>query len=169
MYERRQHLITGVTAHNEVNVDNSKEAGRRVLKDMIGKNVAEYTFKRKAHAVTIDSKSKVKLNNEEVVHIDPQLLFQRLVIAGTQEDKLAESFEYELCGYPPALFEMKTVLLSANKPQISKVIWNAVPHLYDEDVLGRDILYVLDGGALLHRLPWEIGKTYGAIVETYTG
>jgi len=58
------------------------------------------------------------------------------------------------------------VFLPANKPQIAKAIWNAVPH---DDVPERDILYVLDGGALLHRLPWEIGKTYGAIVETYIG
>lgn len=83
---------------------------------MVGKKVTEYTFKRKAHAVTMDSKSTVKLNNEEVVDIDPQLLFQRLLIAGTQADKLAEAFKYELCGYLPALFETKTVLFPANKP-----------------------------------------------------
>lgn len=133
---------------------------------MVGKKVTEYTFKRKAHAVTMDSKSTVKLNNEEVVDIDPQLLFQRLLIAGTQADKLAEAFKYELCGYLPALFKTKTVLFPANKPRIAKVIWNAVPH---DDVPEKDILYVLDGGALLHRLPWEIGETYGAIVETYIG
>ena len=89
-HDHLQHLISGETAHDTVNVDHSKEVGERVLKDMVGKNVTEYTFKRKAHAVTMKSKSTVKLNKEEVVHIDPQLLFQRLVIVGTQTDMLAE-------------------------------------------------------------------------------
>ena len=111
----------------------------------------------------MDSKSTVKLK-DEVVHIDPQLFFQRLVTVRTQTDKLAEAFKYKLCGYPPALFETKTVLLPENKPQITKVMWNAIPH---DDVPKGDILYVLDGGALFHRLPWEIGKTYRETVETY--
>lgn len=162
--ENLQHLITGVMAEDEVNVDQSKEVGRRILEGMVGKKVTEYTFKKKARAVNMDSKSSIKLNNGENVHIDPLLLFQRLVIAGTQTDMLAEAFKYELCGYPPALFETKTVLLPANKPQMAKAIWNAVPHDF---VPKGEILYVLDGGALLHRLPWEIGKTYGTIVEGY--
>ena len=70
-------------------------------------------------------------------------MFHRLIIAGTQTDKLAEAFKYklsiEICGYPPALFETKMVLLPANKPQIAKAIWNSVPH---DDVPDRDILYI---------------------------
>lgn len=100
-YDYLQHLITGETTHNGVNVDRSKEIGKSILKDMDGRHVKEYVFKKKA--VTMDSKSTVKLNNE-VVHIDPQLLFQRLLIAATQKDMLAEAFKYELCWYPPALF-----------------------------------------------------------------
>lgn len=111
---------------------------------MDGRHVKEYVFKKKA--VTMDSKSTVKLNNE-VVHIDPQLLFQRLLIAATQKDMLAEAFKYELCWYPPALFQTRTVFLPANKPQLAKAIWKAVPH---NDVPEGDMLYVLDGGALLH-------------------
>lgn len=77
-----------------MNVDRSKEIGKSILKDMDGRHVKEYVIKKKA--VTMDSKSTVKLNNE-VVHIDPQLLFQRLLIAATQKDMLAEAFKYELC------------------------------------------------------------------------
>ncbi|KAK3878633.1 hypothetical protein Pcinc_016764 [Petrolisthes cinctipes] len=97
--------MTGVTAHDSVNVDKSKEVGSHVLTDMVGKNVMTYTFKRKAHAVTMDSKSA-----------------------------------------------------------IAKSIWNAVPH---DDSLEGDILYVLDGEVLLHRLPWQTGKTYTSILDSY--
>ena len=162
-HDSLQNLITGETAHSSVNVDRAKEIGIAILKDMAGKRPTEYTFRKKAQSVTMNSKSSVTIN-KEIVHIDPQLLFQRLLIAATQTDMLAEAFTYELCGYPPALFATKTVFLPANKPQLSKAIWNAVP---DNDVPEGDVLYVLDGGALLHRLPWEIGKTYGEIVERY--
>lgn len=57
------------------------------------------------------------------------------------------------------------LFLPANKPQLAKATWKAVPH---NDVPEGD-MYVLDGGALLHRLPWEIGKTYWEMVENYTG
>lgn len=98
------------------------------------------------------------LNDEEVVHIDLQLLFQRLVIAGSQADRLAETFKCELCGYPPALFETKTVLLPVNKPQIAKAIWNAVPH---DDVPERDILVVDDTNLLiLLLLLYQQGELY---------
>ena len=35
-YEHLLNLITGATAHNTVNVDHSKQVGKRVLKDMVG-------------------------------------------------------------------------------------------------------------------------------------
>ena len=61
-YEHLQHLITGETAHNGVNVDRSKEIGKSILKDMGGRHVNEYVFKKKAQAVTMVSKSTVKLH-----------------------------------------------------------------------------------------------------------
>ncbi len=31
-----------------------------------------------------------------------------------------------------------------------------------------NVQYVLDGGALIHRLPWKIGQTYNDILDMYT-
>ena len=35
-------------------------------------------------------------------------------------------------------------------------------------VIDENIHYVLDGGALIHRLPWEVDQTYNDIVHMYT-
>ena len=63
---------------------------------MVGQNIHEYTLKKKDQIVTMDAKGVVTINNE-VVHIDPQLLFRRLVSAGTKNEQLSEIFKYELC------------------------------------------------------------------------
>jgi hypothetical protein len=71
---------------------------------MEGQKVTDYTFKRSTLAVTMDAKAFVKIRDEEV-HVDPQLLFQRLVTAGVRYNDLSEVFMYELCTYPPAVFD----------------------------------------------------------------
>ena len=32
----------------------------------------------------------------------------------------------------------------------------------------KDVSYVLDGGALIHRIPWVCGKAFGSILKLYT-
>ena len=41
-------IMTGVHAHNTVNVDTEKTVGKSIMDSMDGEGVAEYTFKRKA-------------------------------------------------------------------------------------------------------------------------
>ena len=97
-----RNIATGVTASPSVNVHDSKNVGKRILASMEGKTVAEYTFRKRYQAVTMNVKSTIKVHDEPV-HVDPQLLFQRLVTVGTKNDELKDVFDYELCHYPPAL------------------------------------------------------------------
>ena len=97
-------------------------------------------------------------SEEEVIHIDPQLLFQILVTVGIKSGNLAEVFQYELCSYPPALFENKDTLRLASKASLGEALWKLMPP--DIPMSSGDIQYILDGGALLHRIPWNNGSTY---------
>ena len=81
---------------------------------MEGQAVSSYSFKKKDQTVTMDVKSTVKIRDEEV-HVDGQLIFQRLVTAGTRCDELSSVFSFELCTYLPALFESKYSMRLANK------------------------------------------------------
>ena len=78
-------LATGIVASESVNVDRAGEVGQSILDSMVGKNVYEYSFQRKLQAVTLSAKVSVKIN-EEVVQVEPQLLFQRLSIISNEED-----------------------------------------------------------------------------------
>ena len=164
-----RNVVTGVIAAEKVNVTQAKEVGDSILDGMFGKKVCNYTFQKKDTAITMESKSKIQIDAEDV-HIDPQLLFQRLVIIGTQKDKLNEAFRHELCGFPAALFERRDVLLKATKPVLANAIWELAPAISDEDqeqLESSHIKHVIDRGALLHRILWENGQTYDATCQRY--
>jgi len=64
---------------------------------------------------------------------------------------LQDLFKYELCSYPAALFETTSfVPRQADKPVLADALWNEVnPEQISEP---SQPLYVLDGGALFHRI-----------------
>jgi hypothetical protein len=157
-------IASGITAHSMVNVDDAEQIGVRILESMTGQKVFEYSFKKKNEAVTLASKTAVKIQGE-LVQIDPQLLFQRLVTAGAQCGDLPNLFKYELCSYPPALFESSGVHIPAKKPVLADAIWSLMP--CDTPGPNEEVQYVLDGGYLLHRIPWPKGATYEGVCKVY--
>ena len=70
-------------------------------------------------------------------------------------------FKYELCTVPSAPFEPSGLMRRADKLKLAKPLLNMLDDTNLE--LSNNVEYVLDGGALLHRLPWKRGMTYSAI------
>ena len=159
-------LVSGITANKDVNVDNAEQVGNNILLTMIGENVLEYTFKRKFQAVTLGSQTAVMIQGE-AVQVDPQLLFQRLSIVACNGDDAAEAFRYELCSYPPALFESPQLLRQANKASLADAMWDIVKESQPESASKLDVHCIVDGGALLQRLPWRHGDLFETICQMY--
>ena len=162
-----KNIATGVVAGPCVNAHKAKEVSEQILKKMTGQKITEHGFKRTDQVATMASKNLVKID-EDVVYVDPQLLFQRLVsaVGNIYEDK-SEVFKYELSSYPSSLFESSTFLRQANKSLLADEIWKIVfidmPGLAASD----NLQYVLDGGALLQKIPWSRGSTFASIIGTY--
>ncbi|KAG1685140.1 hypothetical protein GQR58_009244 [Nymphon striatum] len=68
--------------------------------------------------------------------------------------------------YVPALFESKCVMRPANKATLADALWT--PEIAASPGPTGDVQYVLDGGALLHRIPWTKGTTWETIFAQYT-
>ncbi len=102
----------------------------------------------------------------EAVQVDPQLLFQRLTIAAKATEDLQSVFKYELCSHPPVLFDSTLLLRQAHKPVLANAIWTLLTH--DAPGITGQVHYVLDGGALVQRIPWARGSTYKGICTQYT-
>ena len=81
-----------VNADTSVNVDKAKVLGEKIITSMIRMSVGEYTFKQSAQAVTLASKSKFGTDND-IVRVDQQLLFQRLILASINTDDLEGVFK----------------------------------------------------------------------------
>ena len=104
-----------MTAQVRVNVEKAREIEVKIVESMAGKSTDEFTFRKANQAVTLVSRSTVKIKGEHV-NIDPQLLFQRLLtVRGRCDDDVTSLFQYELCTYPAALFESSSLPLQPNK------------------------------------------------------
>ena len=77
----------GVTAEDTINVEDAKAIGTTIVNEMIGKCVVEHSFKKKNQIVIMASNNAVKVSHE-LVNIDPQVLFQRLVTAGMNNERV---------------------------------------------------------------------------------
>lgn len=68
---------------------------------------------------------------------------------------MSSIFQYKPCSYPPSLFDSSLVLLKPQKPIFAAAIW---PKLRSDSTGSEgELQYVLDGGALFHRIPWPQG------------
>lgn len=159
-----RNITSGVTADSSVNVDKAKDVGLNIVHKMEGENVAQYTFRRNNRAVTLAAKHSIKVDGE-LVQIAPELLFQRYIAASEVMENPEEIFKHELCAHPAALFDNMGMMRKANKPAPT----DAISTLYtpDEHDPSCNVHFVLDGGSLLHRVPWPHGLTYDAIAEIY--
>ena len=111
-----RNIMMGMNAHNAVTVDRARAIGEKILSSMTGKSATDYTFKRRSQAVTLATKSSVSIESD-TVQVDPQLLFQRLIVACNRSDDLQGLFRYELCCYiyPVVLFDSS---LTLRQPQM---------------------------------------------------
>ena len=71
-------IANDMIAQQKVNVEKAGEIGVKILQFMVGTSTKEFTFRKAYQAVTLGSQSSVK-NKGDPVHVDPQLLFIRLV------------------------------------------------------------------------------------------
>ena len=159
-------IATGVTANKNVDVDVARSVGCKIIESMIGSSPENYTFKKSNTAVTQGSKTSVSVDGEILI-IDPLLMFQRLVtvLKDAEDVEPQNVFTYELCTYPPSLFDAEGVLREATKASLADAIWKLLDNPIE--FVPDGCIYVLDGGSLLQRIPWKTGQTYEEICQIY--
>ena len=97
---------------------------------------------------------------------DPQVFVQRLIAIKDHQEYSAELFKYELCSHPPALFDRYGLPRQANKAQITDLVWEVTKSVQTK-IQSDKTHFVIDGGALPQRIPWQHGITYDSICEIY--
>ncbi|GFN75907.1 hypothetical protein PoB_000241300 [Plakobranchus ocellatus] len=87
----------------------------------------------------------------------------------SDELDLPSVFEYELSCPPAALFDPSGLLRESDKAKLTDALVPAASQESEKDIVDEtsDIEYVLDGGSLLHRIPWRRSDTFAAIGQIY--
>ena len=150
-----------VFADKSVNVDEAKKVGQNIIEKISGKQVSQLSFKKKEQAVLMNDSSCVKIDEDEV-YVDPQLLFQRLISAAHGSipvDDLDSFFSYELCTYPPSLFENVHLLRESRKSGLATDIQKTSQVDFKTVLRSEYVHHVLDGGSLITRITWPRGRT----------
>ena len=104
-----RNIINGIVAGPYVNVHDFESVANKIIEDMIGKSAFTYKFKRKDRAKTLGNMSAENIAPDRTT--DPALLFQRFLVVSRSGDlSFGEVLSYELCPFPPALFEARNIL-----------------------------------------------------------
>ena len=157
-------IDTGEEGDEKVNVQNSKNIGMKIVDAMVGKPILNYSFSKKDMAITMKPRASLTIDGE-LVPVDPQLLFQRLlVLIGRDDEQLKNALKYELCSHPSSLVGDDGLMREADKPVLANEIWSRV----NQNVhLPSGATFVLDGGYLLFKLRWKKGMTFESIFKGY--
>lgn len=132
------------------------------------------SIKRKYHLRPLQSLVSVVKINEQPEYIDPSILFTRLTAVALREENVEQYFRYEMSPYPPSLFK-DALMRKANKPALRKALMSEEEAISNERI-PTGSSYVIDGGALVHRVRWlneatfqEIAKMYVSYVRRHYG
>jgi len=83
-------------------------------------------------------------------------MFLRRLIIACESSQLEELLQYDLCTYPTALFDSPFMLRQPQKPVLADALWTTLT-LEAKTQPEGNVQYVLNGGAILHRVPWPGG------------
>ena len=105
--------------------------------------------------------------------LDSNKMFYRLLTSAMfkkDTKTLEETLKLELVTYPPSLFESEELLLSSTKSLLDKSIREKTGINAEEEPDNHsypNIMYIVDGGMLIHTIKWAKGSTFEEIGFSY--
>lgn len=155
-------INSGVVGDKTLNCHIAQEIGASAMAKTMGNNFGSIKFKRKDAVLSLGAaRSGIKVGNCPV-SINPVLLFQRICIAKKSDEELKSYFKYELGPHPLSLFN-EDGMRKGTKSSLYKAFSPVNEPLQPDN----NILYVLDGGSLLHRMVWHRNDSYEQICMNY--
>ena len=159
-------LSTGVVAVHGKDVVNCDEA--EIIRSKIQESLDKVTFtdahiKKKDQFVSLgDLARSGKTDGKNPVSVNPTLLFTRLAAIAQQEDDVEQCFGYDLTHEPMALFKNELM----RKPD-KAALRNALLAEETDIPAKQGTSYVINGGALLHRVHWVKAMKFCDIANQY--
>ncbi|KYN28694.1 hypothetical protein ALC57_01884 [Trachymyrmex cornetzi] len=155
-------IATGVSGDEGINCCDAFQVGLNAMQKVDGDNFKDIKLKRSYKCVPLLAVNSKLVINKEVVPIDPLLLFQRISIIKNSDKELEEFLQYELAPFPLSLFDESGMRKNV-KSQLYSIFTSSTIDLHTLN----DVTYVIDGGMLLHRVPWKVNEKFSSICNSY--
>lgn len=160
--ERLYSLSTGVVASDDVTCDMAEEIGSQINSRVDGIRFYDISLKRREQVKTI---AQMLQQCDRSVKRDSRSgtnLFYRLLIQTERSLDIKSNFMHELTAEPTALFRNSFM----RKPDKPAILRNVIEDVQTNDV-PHNVTFVLDGGALLHRVHWRKGIRFSEVLHQY--
>ncbi|CAH1155651.1 unnamed protein product [Phaedon cochleariae] len=153
-------ISTGVQGDVKIDCYRANEVGVLSMAAIVGGNFGDVKFQRKKRVIPLRAvNSSLNIQNE-VVPVDPSLIFQRITIAKKTEQDLQQYFHFELAPYPLSLFD-EIGMRKTKKSSLYNMFSHVAHPINDAD----NVVHVIDGGFLLHRVVWYQQETFDNILS----
>lgn len=161
-------IANGIVGDSAVNCYEAFDVGSQILSEVIGGTFQNLKLKRSRRVTSLVSKdSKMKIHND-MVSVDTDLLFQRIICFVKDENELKSCFSYELAPFPTSIFDGSGMRKTQKSALYSCTPFTPCTNDAEEDDPDTpNKSYIVDGGFLLHRVHWPTGGTYQEVVEAY--
>ena len=152
------------TGKDGINCDTVEDVGIMMQRKMDNKFYTDMSFKRADKIRTLENLRKGTKIGCATIHIDPMILFSRLLIQVERSNDIQSLFAYELTPIPTALFR-DDMMRKGNKSSLGASLKEGVKPAEISEI--SNAKFVIDGGALLHRIYWRAGSSFKEIVGQY--
>ena len=129
-----------------VNCDQTEQVGAKLHKQLDKVCVIHASIKRSDYVPSLDLLHPGILVDRKEVHINPALLFSRLIAIVQREEDMSPFFDYELTTIPTSLFK-DNGLRKTDKAQLAKglkkKLWNTLHYVYEQSMLLTVVLFFI--------------------------
>ena len=155
-------------ASDSVDCDRAFEKGVAAIGEIEGKRFNDVHLKRKSCVKTLATVIKSVSVRNDLISVNPNQLLHRMVCTLNTDAQLKELFKYELCAYPPSLFNESGMMRKGTKSSVVDVLVGKVTEPTTEVSAPQiGVRYVIDGGHLLHRVAWQRPATFQSICQQH--
>ncbi|KAF4527646.1 hypothetical protein B566_EDAN010870, partial [Ephemera danica] len=156
-----------IIANNDVTCDRAEYVGLQLIQSCIGKNFADLQLKRSEKVLPISvSKNSIRVN-DEVIPVDLTQFLNRIICMKLDETDLRACLCYELATHAPSLFDAHGNLRKGEKSALQNSIYQLSGDAAPSNATDQNVAHVIDGGFLLHKIPWHPLTTFGDILNIY--
>ncbi|CAH1099235.1 unnamed protein product [Psylliodes chrysocephalus] len=126
-----------------------------------GKSFHKISFKRKHRVTPLTRHPSSAKMHDDTLAVDPLMIFQRICLTQECKADLENHLAYELAPFSMSIFDNGVMRKTAKSALLKIFPPETVP------VDKKNCVHVIDGGMLIHRVPWNLMEKFDEIFSRY--